>query len=78
MLLIQQVCGYNTLSINFVADFPEVNSIETILQKSNQSNSCQINKVFPHTPINRKVNTPSKETVMKSAIFGLSFQAFKM
>ena len=28
--------------------------------------------------INRKVNTPSKETVMKPASFGLGFQAFKM
>ena len=28
-----------------------------------------------YTPTNRKVNTPSKETVMKSAIFVLGFQA---
>ena len=30
------------------------------------------------TTINRKVHTPSKETVMKPAIFEPGFQAFKM
>ena len=31
-----------------------------------------------YTPINRKVNTPSKETVMRPAVFELGFKAFKM
>ena len=30
------------------------------------------------TPVNRKVNTPSKETVMRPAVFELGFKAFKM
>ena len=28
--------------------------------------------------INRKVNTPSKETVMKPGVYGLGFQVLKM
>ena len=31
-----------------------------------------------YTPINRKVNTPNKETVMKPAVFQVGFQAFKI
>ena len=31
-----------------------------------------------HTPINKKVHTPSKETVMKPAVFELGFRAFKI
>ena len=31
-----------------------------------------------YTPINKRVNTPSKETVMKLAVFDINFQIFKV
>ena len=35
-------------------------------------------EIASYTPINRKVNTPSKETVMKPAVFDINFQIFKV
>ena len=42
-------------------------------ENSTWAPSIRVNPWNTYTPINRKVNTPSKETVIKPAIFRMNF-----